>query len=403
MRQTPNGGPLRILWLSPYHAWPSNRGASVRFRNQLVEMARLGHELEVWVVGEETGTTAELDVKTRYFPPRTRATAWEKLASLLRGWPRDCWYSASPQLLRALKRLDPHRFDVVIANQSFMTAAVRALSRRSTPIVVDAHNVEADVLAQIARFNSGINRYKLQVEFLAMQRRERQAFRAADLIFAVSDEDAARVRSAAPAATVRVHPNTIDLTRVRFRSDQPGGSSTLLFVGTFAYPPNEDAAFWLCQDVLPLVRTTRPDVRVRLVGTGASASLNQLRGDHVDVVGEVTDMNAELARASIGVVPVRAGGGTRLKALEAMAAGVPVVGTSIGLEGLHVEHLRHAMIADTDREFSDAITRILGCPELAQSLSRQAKRLIDQQFDSRLAGPAIAADLRSLAASGRRR
>ena len=159
-----------------------------------------------------------------------------------------------------------------------------------------------------------------------------------------------------------------------------GSPPTLTMVGLLSYTPNADAAHTFVDEILPKIQAVRPDVQFRLVGRGADA-VAELRGQPgVVVVGEVPDMAEELARADACVLPIRFGGGTRIKALEAFANRIPVVSTTVGCEGLEVVSERHLLICDEPAPFAQACLHVLNDPALRRSLTDEAYTLWDTQY-----------------------
>jgi glycosyltransferase involved in cell wall biosynthesis len=197
-----------------------------------------------------------------------------------------------------------------------------------------------------------------------------------------------RVRSPHPIALSRldgsrlaVVPNAVRLPALA-PPHRPDGTRRLLFVGTLGYLPNADAAAWLCRDILPLLREQMGEaVGVRIVGNGAGPevqALGMLEG--VELAGGVADLGARYRQAEVVVVPVRAGGGTRIKLLEALAHARPVVATTIGAEGIDVTVGRHLLIADSPTEFAAACARLLRDPVLAADLAANGHARVAETY-----------------------
>ncbi len=213
---------------------------------------------------------------------------------------------------------------------------------------------------------------------------ERRAASAFDAVITCTDEDALALSGSAP---VTVVPNGTDTERFQL-TPLPSGRR-IVFTGALYTVPNVDAAVWFCRQVLPLVRIEEPSAEVDLVGArpvGEVRALGELAG--VTVHPDVATVAPYLQGARVAVVPIRVGSGSRLKALEALAAGRPVVGTSIGLEGLDLRPGVHALIADQPADFAAAVVRVLRDDELATSMAAAGRALVEQRF----AWPAIAAE-----------
>jgi hypothetical protein len=203
-----------------------------------------------------------------------------------------------------------------------------------------------------------------------------------------------------------VVPSELDATRSSFgnvavvpntypRPGQPAGDPSaerrpvVLLQGSLGYPPNIDAAQWLTTTIAPKVRTHVPGLEVRLVGRPATSIRKLHEPGVVTVVGEVPSMSTELAQASVAVVPIRYGGGTRLKILESFAHRVPVVSTTVGAEGLAVQDGVHLLIADDPDEFAAATVRLLGDAALRTRIAGEAERLYLNRYDGRAADEGV--------------
>jgi glycosyltransferase involved in cell wall biosynthesis len=178
---------------------------------------------------------------------------------------------------------------------------------------------------------------------------------------------------------VRVVPNAVDVAAYPFRKPTPNPQHNLLFLGKLDFRPNLEALRWFIGDVMPALTSTR------LFVVGAEPP-NWLvaAGQHdprIAVTGYVSDERTYFARATVLVLPLRTGGGSRLKALAAMASGLPIVSTRVGIEGLEVEPGVHHLQADTSDEWISSLRQILADGELRQRLACDARRLVEQRYD----------------------
>ena len=167
----------------------------------------------------------------------------------------------------------------------------------------------------------------------------------------------------------------------------------MLFTGLMSYYPNQHGILRFTERVLPLVRARVPYARLRIVGANPSAAVRALASDHVEVTGRVPDVRPAYARADVSVVPLWIGGGTRVKALEAFAMGVPVVSTPLGCEGLDVRDGRSVLIGRTDEELADAIVALMTRPALRSALVAEGLAVADE-YDWRRVGLALEAAFR---------
>ena len=226
------------------------------------------------------------------------------------------------------------------------------------------------------------------MEAAKTERFEPAAVSAAAAVVATSDEDAAVLESLG-ARRVVVVPNGVDTAALPAGTVEPG--AMLLYVGHFGYRPNSLAAAELIDEILPRVRAKLPTASVRLVGRAPSKDLRARAGDSVEVFPDVPDVVPHLRAARALVVPLRAGGGTRLKVLEALSAGLPVVSTAFGVSGLEVTDGEHVLLAETPADLARCATRVIEDDALARELADNGRRLVEQRYDwSVVAGPLVA-------------
>ena len=246
------------------------------------------------------------------------------------------------------------------------------------PVVLDEHNVEYDILHRSARTERGILRRAFSyLEFLRLRAEERDAWSRVDGCVFTSERDLALAREAGCAVPTAVVPNAVDLDEFA-----PGGSSSgndILFFGA-DFSPNADALHFYADQVLPEVRRQRPSARLVVVGGCASALADRKR-DGVELVGPVAEVRPYIAAASVVIAPLRIGGGTRLKILEAMAMGRPVVATRVGAEGIKAVPGRELLIADDAAGLARETLRVLRDPELAETIGAAARELVQRRYD----------------------
>jgi glycosyltransferase involved in cell wall biosynthesis len=267
-----------------------------------------------------------------------------------------------------------------------MPPAVRA----GRPVVLDAHNVETDFMRSLARAESRpTHKLRWAWEAAKTERWERAASAAAAAVCVTGEHEAARFEELGARAVVVV-PNGVDVRAVPF-APRPAGAH-FIYVGHFGYRPNALAAAELAEEVLPALRATLPAASVALVGRDPGPEVRRLAGPHVEVTGEVPDLEPHLQGARGTIIPLRTGAGTRLKVLEAMAAGVPIVSTPFGVEGIGVRDGEHALLAGTPRELAAAAARLAADDALCRRLAEGARRLVEERFD----WPAVAAPLVAL-------
>ena len=225
------------------------------------------------------------------------------------------------------------------------------------------------------------------VKMLAFERRALGMF---DHVAAVSAEDARIMESCFGARSVEVIPNGVDLRLLR-SGRRRQRTETIVYCGSMDYFPNQDAALHFARKILPRIRGRRAQARFLVLGRSPPASIWALANDHIAVSGTVDDVRPYLSSATVSVVPLRVAGGLRLKILESFAAGVPVVSTSIGAEGLGLRHGAELLIADDEAAFAAECVRLLEQPRLREQMARTAETHLNHNCDWRAIAPLVEA------------
>jgi sugar transferase (PEP-CTERM/EpsH1 system associated) len=380
---------LRILLVSPWVPWPPHDGARIRILNTVRHLARRHRVTLVAPLRSraEPAMAARLAplcdaVVTAPLPGGALAVARRALRGALQGRPLVESVHRGPALAAEIRRLTARDdYDIVQVEFSWFAAHLGDVApgcRART--VLSMHNVES---LRFARELSGrttpARRVVLAWDQVLAAGWEERVVGGVDGVSTVSEADRRWVARAAPGAVVAVSPNGVDTEHFQ-PPGTPAGRS-LIFTGAMNYPPNVDAATWFCGEIWPRVRRRASDVRLFLVGRSPAPRVRALNGvEGVRVTGEVPDVRPYLAGAAAMVVPLRSGGGTRLKILEAMAMARPVVSTTVGAEGLDVVDGRDLLLADTPADFARAVERVLGSPDLAQRLGEAGRRLVLERY-----------------------
>jgi glycosyltransferase involved in cell wall biosynthesis len=401
---------MRVLLLSPYPPFPPRGGGALRIFNLLKGLAPR-HDVTLLSFAPDAAAVAGLAplrklcrLVTVQGPP-TRSLARRALTTLASPLPDMALRNGAPAYAEALSRLlAAERFDVVQAESIEMAGHALAARGLGPRLLLDEFNAEylLQRRAALADLRRGLllrprplagAAYSL-VQWRKLARYERSLLRAFDRVLVVSEEDRAALRRLDRRADPLVVPNGVDTAAVRpgaVRGDM--GPATLVFTGTLDYRPNIDALRWFVGEVLPRIRRRRPDARLLLVGRAAGPAVRALHdGEAVELVGEVPDVRPYIDGAAAYVVPMRIGGGSRLKLLEALAMAAPVVSTPMGAEG--VPGLRdgaHLLVAGSPSAFADATLRLLADPALGERLGRAGRALVVEKYDWRAIVPRLEA------------
>lgn len=351
-------------------------------RHDVAVLSFRGQDGDAGAPVEATGRYAGLvvTVPNRYTGialSRKRRGQLRSLASL-RSYERLTY--GSPALQRALDRVcRKWRPDVIVVEFAQMGYVQFP---EGIPVVLDAHNVEHEIVQRLAQIDGSLpRRVYSRVNAWKLRREEIGLVRRVDRIAVTSERDAAEFERLVPGCRPVVIPNGVDCREFAPRPAEDGGGS-LLFFGALDYYPNADAVLTFHREIWPGLRQRYPDLTWKIVGRQPPSAVS-LVGDSpgVTVTGFVDNICESIAGAGVVIVPLRAGSGTRLKVLEAMAMARPVVSTSLGVEGLDVVDGEHLLIADQPEDFTRAVARLLDSPEERERLAAAGRRLVEERYD----------------------
>ena len=303
--------------------------------------------------------------------------ALDHLRSLATGRPYTYYAYDSAAYHAALDRLTrASTYEIVhLDSLDLVRYAMRFDARR---VACTHHNVESDLLRRRARRDpSPLRRLGMRLQVSRVAAAEAAWCPRFGLNIAVSEGDAAALREIAPGARVEVVPNGVEAPPASAVSE---GGTEVLFVGGTSWFPNRDALEFFGRDVLPTLRERHPDVTVRWVGRCSGEERRRWGAEGLDLTGYVNDVAPHYADAACVVVPLRLGGGTRLKILEAWAYGKAVVSTTVGCEGLDARHDANILIADDPQRFVECVSRVLGQPDLRARLGREGRKTVESRY-----------------------
>ena len=383
---------MKILWLKTELLHPVDKGGKIRTYHLLKQLKANHHvtylTLDDGAAPPDAATSAnEYCHELIRIPHLTRAKFsagfYTELAlNLASSMPYAIRKYKSEAMTRAISDATAkNNFDVVICD--FLAPAVNLPRDLKTPVVLFQHNVEAEIWRRHfeVQQNPAKRRY-LYWQWRKMQRFERDACQRVDSVIAVSEADARMMERDYGVAKVHDIPTGVDIDFFKPSNNADSRPHSLVFTGSMDWLPNEDAMRFFVDDILPIVKQRIPDVHLTIVGRNPYPSLVELAdGDPaLTVTGRVDDVRPYMEDAVAFIVPIRIGGGTRLKIYEAMAMEKPVISTTIGAEGLPVHDGAQLLIADDARAFADAVTRILTDTEFAARLGNNAAQLVRQNF-----------------------
>jgi polysaccharide biosynthesis protein PslH len=409
---------MRILFLTQIIPWPLDAGPKMKTWNVMRYLHEQGHEvlLASFVRSEEKEFIPVMNqvCKAVYTVPLKRsrfADVYYYLRSHLTRRPFLIERDDIGKMRTLVKNiLQKEHIDFVHADQlsmvqfAFQTAypglinknGVRGSGDKRVPeLVFDAHNAVWAIVERMRRNAPWFLKPVLALEAHRIKTYEGGVVRYFDHTFAVAEPDAIALREAQEYVTGAngSHKGHISVIPIAVNADllQPvrrkEKSLKILTLGTLHYPPNADGIRWFASEVFPLVRARVPDVNLTIVGKNPPKEIQQFSYDApeaVRVTGYVPDLDPYFEEAALVVVPVRAGGGMRVRILEAFARGMPMVTTTIGLEGIDAIPGVDVLVEDTPDQFADAVVRILQDEQLRESLARNGRQLVEQKYDYRV-------------------
>jgi len=257
-------------------------------------------------------------------------------------------------------------------------------------MVVDWHNIESEIMWRYAK-TTGNWPKKIAAKRTArlIERAEDRLLNTCGTHTVTSERERKKLLARRPGADIQVIPNGVDtsyfsarnIAEACRRTGQCNSKRTILFVGSMDYHANIDAVTWFSRAGWPDVARNHPDIHFTIVGRDPAPEVRALASDRIQVTGTVDDVRPFYASAIAAIVPIRSGGGTRLKILESMAAGVPVVSTRLGAEGIEAEDDVHLLLADNGPHIAAAIARIVSSPETERRLSQAGRELVSKIYD----------------------
>jgi glycosyltransferase involved in cell wall biosynthesis len=417
-----------VLYVTPIFGYPAYGGPRLRTYNTLRALARIA-DVTLYltqqpdVVDREAARDHVLTFcRGAIFPPAPPRPpvvirAWRRIMpSRLRARLMNGTAASDTQQALAARTMDElrgwivtHRPDLVwlgFGGISYHLVQLKELT--GTPLVLETECVWSRFILRELPFESDPEaQARIAREGAEKEAEERNGARQVDITTAVSEVDAEYFRSISP-DPARVLPlaNVIDVSAYTAEASsyvqlkQPA----VLFAGTLSTgTANVDAGVWLVDEIMPLVWRKRPDVHVYLVGRSPAAPIVARRGPKVHVTGEVRSIVPYMRSAAAAVVPLRWESGTRFKILEAFACRTPVISTTLGAEGLEVEHGRHLLLADDQRTFADAVLSVLDNPDVGGQLVGPAFQVVAEKYDLRSAERQIEAILSRLGVAARER
>jgi sugar transferase (PEP-CTERM/EpsH1 system associated) len=394
----------KVLFLTPDLPYPPHQGAAIRTLNLIKNLAPR-YEIHLLSFVQDGDFSRRPEALARYcasivtVPSPHRSTAHRAMSVLFSPRPDMALRLPSPEFSAALRNcLSRERFDFVQTEAIEMAQfglAVKSMNLASRPLVV-FDDINAEYLLQKRAFETDSRQpsrwlaalYSF-IQWRKLQHYEAHACRQVDRIIVVSEADAKALQRLVPTQRCAVIPNGVD-TDFFMPWEGVDSDSTLVFTGKMDFRPNVDAVLWLAHEVLPVIQREMPQVSLRVVGRNPHPRLFGLqKSPNIVLTGYVDDVRPHIGEAAVYVVPLRVGGGTRLKVLEAMSMAKAIVSTSLGCEGIPIRPDRELVIADDPLSFAGAVVRLMKDRERRMQLGISARQMVVAYHDWRHIAPLL--------------
>jgi glycosyltransferase involved in cell wall biosynthesis len=383
---------VKILWLKTELLHPVDKGGKIRTYQMLKELKK-NHHITYLTLDDGTAEANALEKSSEYahetvtIPHRTAAKFspkfyFELANNLVSKLPYALQKYVSGEMREITEKLAAREnFDVVVCD--FLTPAVNLPANLNAATLLFQHNVESMIWRRHFEVaESAPKKVFMKMQWQRMFEYEKESCRRFDWVAAVSKEDADTMRREYNIENVSDIPTGVDTEFFAPGGDVEKDQFNMVFTGSMDWLPNEDAIQWFTQEILPLVRRQIPQVSLTVVGRNPFSSLVELskKDQSIIVTGRVPDVRPFMEKASVYVVPIRIGGGTRLKIYEAMAMELPMVSTTIGAEGLPILDGEEILLRDTPQEFAEAVVKLMQDKNLAKKIGERAAQTVRQKF-----------------------
>jgi polysaccharide biosynthesis protein PslH len=382
---------MHILMVCRDIPYPLNAGYKIRTYNLLKRLAEANavhlvcYDLNGDAAGRAAGLSCYCSSVSLVKEPKTPKIRQipQIMRNMLEGQPLCVKYSKSEAMRRAISEvMEARQIDLVHFDDPYIASNCNFSKHPAIKKTVTFHDIDSEKYRRMYKIqNSAGKRVMLLFDLMMMKHWEKSVLKNADLSIVMSQLDRDALMAHGVGADISVIPNGVDTQRLQFLQ-APSASETISFFGALDYHPNEDAALYFCDEMLPLILQENPAAQFCIVGRNPGRKLVGA-GAHpnISVAGNVDDVVPYYRKSSVAVVPLRAGGGTRLKILEAMALGCPVVSTTLGAEGLDLTDGEHILLADTPQQFARRTLELMKNCALRERMALAARSFVEGRYN----------------------
>lgn len=376
---------MKILIISQEFPYPpSYTGAKLKLYNLLKYLSKKN---EIYLISF-IGSKEELDYvpKIKEFcslvdtVPRNLSPSHNIIQSVFSKYPRDAFtYFSNEMEAKTLDIIKTYNIDIVHLDLIYMAQYADCIC--DLPKVIAPYDVNWILWNDVFRLEKNlIARFRGLVHYLRLRRFEIDFYRKFDHCIVVSPKDKKALEACLPKLKISIIPNGVDFDYFK-ALDKLSVSHNLIFTGVMSYKPNIDAMRYFCKKVLPLIKNEIQDIKLYIVGKDPAEKIKQLASKEVIVTGYVDSIRDYVKEASVYVCPLRMGSGIKNKILEAMAMGIPIVATSLSIEGIEAVQGRDIIVADKPEEFAKSVIDLISDEGKRSYLAENAKKLVQEKYN----------------------
>ncbi|GAB4377529.1 MAG: glycosyltransferase [Calditrichia bacterium] len=381
---------LRILFLSQRFLFPQDTGGKIR-TSKILEQLKKRFFITVISNVESPQDTPYIprmnELCDRFIPvpwvetkKYTTKFWWELFKKSLSVYPVPMLNDYSPELEAAvLQELSRDQYDLAVCD--FMQSTLNFRQVKQIPTLLFQHNVEATISQRhMQRSKDPISKIFWWLQFRKMFYHEKKQVNRFDTVIAVSEEDRRRMENWYQSNNVVTIPTGVDTEY--YAPMRLPEKKQIVFVGAMDWLPNDDAMLYFLEKIFPIILKEEPDATFLIVGRNPSPRLKRAveKWPSVQATGWVNDTRPHIGESAVFIVPIRIGGGTRMKIYEGMSMGKAIVSTSVGAEGLPVTHGEHLFLADEEKAFADYVIQLLRNPEQRRQMGLKARKYVEENF-----------------------
>ena len=383
---------MKILQVCNRVPYPARDGGTLAMNNLAEALINQGHQVKMAALNTRKHYIGKDSIPEEYrrktniqtFDIDTSVNPADALLYLFKKGSYNIGRFYSPgfeQMLVSI--LEKEDFDIVQLESLFVVPYIPSIRRYSkAKIVLRSHNVEYRLWEQKALAETSFFR-KLYLCHLEKRIRQYEVenLNRYDAIVAITAEDAETFRSLGCRKPLHITPFGIDTREYSFPGETPKSPASICFIGSFDWQPNLDGIYWFLEHCWPSLSRDLPDLKLRIAGKNMPASLENLQVKNVEIRGEVKSSPEFISENTLMIVPLFAGSGMRIKIIEGMALGKPIVSTSLGAEGIHCTPGKDILLADTPEQFSNLIQKCILEEDLAD-IGKNARKLVESEYDN---------------------